>query len=180
MPPTSCQSTSRVCCSMVLRHPPAMFWVRTGAVWALSHPDSSVISLKCCCGLSKACGKEPGGGQTLWVSPHHSKTRTCCNFSTPARTWSQRGPSVAPSSADPGKYRSCRWQYSKKERNGSVGKGGEGEGMGQDYCCKREARESVWLDFCERSAEASFGLGISLPKRYFKCKVCLWLFLSLR
>lgn len=38
----------------------------------------------------------------------------------------------------------------------------------------------MWLAFCERSAEVSFGLWISLPKIYFKHKVCLRLFLSQR
>lgn len=73
--------------------------------------------------------------------PHTTQTHACAaTYSiTLAITWSLRGHSVALSSAaDPKKYRDCRWQYCKEERNGSVGKGGEGEGIGEDYlCCKR-------------------------------------------
>lgn len=78
------------------------------------------------------------GGQTQRASPRHSRMCTYWNFVTPARTWSQRGHTVAPSSADPKKYRGCREQYCKEEEMGLLEKGGEGEGIGEDHlCCKR-------------------------------------------
>ena len=87
VPPPDPLHTRRVRCCTTLAdtHPPCS-GARRGAAWALARPYSSVMALKCCCGLSEVCGKQLDGGQTLWASPHRSKM---CNSITPARTWAQ-------------------------------------------------------------------------------------------
>lgn len=170
------QATRRVCCCVMLTvtHPPCSEG-RRRAVWALAHPDSSVITLKCCRGLSKVwmearpnghphatqgCARagtllhlqEPGlRGVTLLLHPQQTLKNTEAAGSNIVR-----------------KKKWVCWKRWWRGRN-----------RGGPPLLQEKVGKVCGLHFVRDQLKSPSGW-ISLPKIYFKHKVCLWLFLSQR